>query len=1018
MTDADGDTDTVTFTITITEPLSVNQPPAVTGPSTRTYVENGTATVATYTAADPEHDPLTWSLSGDDSGAFSISATGTLTFTTPPDYEAPTDADADNVYRVTVQVSDGTTTATLAVVVTVTDVTGICARTPQVREGILARLPTISDCERVTASDLSGLTGGLVLSNAGITTLQAQDFSGLTSLQSILLSENALSSLPANVFKGLTQLHTLHMSGNVLSTLPAGVFKGLTNLRSLHLFDNTLSALPPHVFKGLTNLRSLRLDGNTLRTLPAGVFTDLANLQSLVLYGNALTSLPAGVFKGLAQLQYLALFRNELTSLPADVFAGLTQLHTLGLFDNALSDLPADLFAGLTELRELHLQENSLRELPAAVFTGLAQLHELYLHENALEELPAGLFAGLAQLRELYLRDNPGAPFTLTPVVERQGDEAVVVKVAEGTPFDLDVRLSAEGGTLSSTALTIQGGQTASDTITVTPAASEAAVVISVEAAEFDEEDYRDYDDGIRIGAGGSLSLPFGTPLAMSGLAAVDYAEHSAVPVAAYTVPDSQSSALTWSLSGDDSGAFSISATGTLTFTTPPDYETPTDADTDNVYRVTVQVSDGTNAATLAVVVTVTDGTGICTRTPQVREGILARLPTISDCERVTASDLSGLTGGLVLSNAGITTLQAQDFSGLTSLQSILLSENALSSFPANVFKGLTQLHTLHMSGNALSALPPHVFKGLANLRSLHLFDNTLSALPPHVFKGLTQLQTLRLDGNALRTLPAGVFTDLAKLQTLVLYGNALTSLPPHVFTGLTQLQYLALFRNELTSLPAGVFAGLTNLQTLALFDNALRALPADLFAGLTQLRDLHLQENSLRELPADRVRRPHPAARSVFARERSGGTPRRSLHGPRQAARAVLARQSWRALHADGGAGTAGRRRRCGQSSRGCALRPDRHPVSPGRDAVRQLPHSAGRQPVLGTGDGQPEWHRADAGDHHAVGAGLPRGQHAPRSHADRGTASVHDRDAGHAALPGVFVLVRVHRRADRRGG
>ena len=525
--DVDGDTATATFAITITAPLSVNQPPVVTGPSARTYVENGTTAVATYTAADPENDAIIWSLSGADSGDFSISDTGVLTFTTPPDYEAP--ADADNVYQVTVEASDGTTTATLDVTVTVTDVTGICARTLQVRNGILSLLPTISDCELVMASDLSGITGMLSLPDAGITVLQDRDFRGLTSLQSLVLSGNALSELPAGVFADLTSLQSLVLSGNALTSLPAGVFAGLAklhylalpgnalsalspavfaglaNLHTLHLFDNTLTALPPNVFAGLTNLQALRLDGNTLSALPAGVFAGLANLHTLVLYGNALTSLPVGVFAGLAKLHYLALFRNELRELPAGVFAGLTKLHTLSLFDNALSDLPADLFKGLANLRKLHLQENSLRELPAAVLTGLTKLHTLYLHENALEELPAGLFAGLTKLQELYLRDNPGVPFTLTAELEQRGADAVVVTLAEGAPFDLTVTLSAQDGTLSASSLTVPAGSLASAPVTVSMSGTvPTPVTLTLSAPVFPEDSTH---RGLTLAVGPSLSM-------------------------------------------------------------------------------------------------------------------------------------------------------------------------------------------------------------------------------------------------------------------------------------------------------------------------------------------------------------------------------------------------------------------------------------------------------------------------------------------------------------------------------
>ena len=62
----------------------------------------------------------------------------------------------------------------------------------------------------------------------------------------------------------------------------------------------------------------------------------------------------------------------------------------------------------------------------------------------------------------------------------------------------------------------------------------------------------------------------------------------------------------TWMLMGDDADDFSIDG-GVLTFKASPDFETPTDADTDNVYQVTVEANVGGEMDTHDVMVTVTD---------------------------------------------------------------------------------------------------------------------------------------------------------------------------------------------------------------------------------------------------------------------------------------------------------------------------------------------------------------------------------------------------------------------------
>ena len=95
--------------------------------------------------------------------------------------------------------------------------------------------------------------------------------------------------------------------------------------------------------------------------------------------------------------------------------------------------------------------------------------------------------------------------------------------------------------------------------------------------------------------------------LVVTGRSSTDYAENGTSMVAAYSAAGPDAARATWSLEGDDAGDFRISSAGVLTFRTTPNYETPADADTDNVYMVTVKANDGTNTATKAVTVTVTD---------------------------------------------------------------------------------------------------------------------------------------------------------------------------------------------------------------------------------------------------------------------------------------------------------------------------------------------------------------------------------------------------------------------------
>ena len=118
-TDPSGESDNITVTITVTD---VNEAPVVGISASIDYAENRRDRIATYTATDPEGKSITWKLSGDDSEDFHISTGGELTFNTPPDHEAPTDADTNNQYEVTVEAYDGAETGSLPLTITVTNV--------------------------------------------------------------------------------------------------------------------------------------------------------------------------------------------------------------------------------------------------------------------------------------------------------------------------------------------------------------------------------------------------------------------------------------------------------------------------------------------------------------------------------------------------------------------------------------------------------------------------------------------------------------------------------------------------------------------------------------------------------------------------------------------------------------------------------------------------------------------------------------------------------------------------------
>ena len=102
------------------EPQQTNNAPSLAGEGSVSISEN-TTVVLDVSATDPDGDTLSFTIAGDDADLFNITEDGQLNFDRAPDYEEPIDSNADNVYSLTVTVSDGTNNTSLEVIAEVTN---------------------------------------------------------------------------------------------------------------------------------------------------------------------------------------------------------------------------------------------------------------------------------------------------------------------------------------------------------------------------------------------------------------------------------------------------------------------------------------------------------------------------------------------------------------------------------------------------------------------------------------------------------------------------------------------------------------------------------------------------------------------------------------------------------------------------------------------------------------------------------------------------------------------------------
>ena len=216
---------------------------------------------------------------------------------------------------------------------------GICDRTAQVRDAIVAATPATT-CADVTSAHLS-LGSTLDLDSKNIISLKPGDFAGLTNLFDLKLEKNALTELPAGIFDPLTALAFLSLDGNALTSLPAGIFDRLTALVFLDLSGNALTELPAGIFDPLTALKTLLLaNTGTLSSLPAGIFDRLTVLEILSLCSTPLTDLE------LPAVLYDRLIAHGVSCLPDNVRvrrgASASSVPTTPGVPQNLSGVPGD----------------------------------------------------------------------------------------------------------------------------------------------------------------------------------------------------------------------------------------------------------------------------------------------------------------------------------------------------------------------------------------------------------------------------------------------------------------------------------------------------------------------------------------------------------------------------------------------------------------------------------------------------------------------------------------------------
>ena len=531
----------------IATPSNPNEAPVITSGATASAAENQTAAyTVTATDADLPAQALTYSITGGaDAAKFAIdAATGVVTFLAAPDAETPTDANTNNVYEITVRVSDGFLTATKSVSITVT---GVSEFAPVITSNGGGTIAPINAAENqtavttVTATDADTGAGGTL--TYSITGPDASKFAinATTGVLTFLVAPNF--EVPGDV------------GGNNVYDVTVTVSDGtMTDTQDLSVTVTDANDAPVITSVGTANAAE---NQTTVATVTA-TDEDAGATQAYSITGGADMALftinpTTGVLTFLAPPNFES---------PAD--AGANNVYDVIV---QVSDGTA------TATKAIAVTVTNVNEAPTITSDSGGPTASVNAAENqtAVTTVTATDVDAGATLMYSITGGADMALFTInatTGVLTFNSARDREVPTDAGANNIYDVIVTVSDGTLSDAqaiAVTITGVNDNNPVITSNSGGPTATVSVTENQAAVTTVIATDAD------------LPAQT--------------------LAYTI-----------IGGADAAKFSINAsTGVLTFVSAPNFESPTDAGANNVYDVIVRASDGTLTDVQAIAVTVTD---------------------------------------------------------------------------------------------------------------------------------------------------------------------------------------------------------------------------------------------------------------------------------------------------------------------------------------------------------------------------------------------------------------------------
>ena len=628
-TDSGGRSHRLDVTVTVT---ALDEGPEINGTTTYTVTEGQELTGATFTARDPEDqtiDVINWRTSGTDGGDFTISQSGELSFRSTPDYERPADSNRDNVYLVTVQVSDGRNYGSLDVTVTVTDQN---ESNPVVsgRDALSVRENTTSTLYTYRARDMDR-NAEIMWSVRGA---DSDDFT-ISDTGELSFGSNPDHEQPADSNRdNVYEITVVASDGSNEGVLDVDVtvtevnegpeISGRDTLTVSENHDEVLATYsgtdPEDASAEITRWSVTGRDGGDFTINEDGELTfrrppdyerpadsDRDNEYEVIV--RASDGKVYGIYKVAVNVEAVD-EAPELQRSSRNSFSyrenGASDLYTYRATDPeeaevawSISGIDGEDFE-MSESGVLSFKEPPDYDDPADQDENNEYEVTVVATDQTRHAASLTVTVTVTDVNEGPIISGAGE-FTV-----RENHDALLGTYTARDPEDPDLEITrwslsgSDGGDFS---INEKGELTFKNKPDYErPADSNRDNVYQVTVRASDSRNYGNFEVTVTVEA-------VNEPPDVTGDEAISYQENSDRALKTYRATDPEKTDITWGLSGADAGAFSIED-GVLTFNSPPDYESPTDSDSDNLYEVTVEATDEDGeTGRMEVTVTVTNVT-------------------------------------------------------------------------------------------------------------------------------------------------------------------------------------------------------------------------------------------------------------------------------------------------------------------------------------------------------------------------------------------------------------------------